>query len=407
MSKLLFCRNNLFHLFPCNILNNKQFCSFLKKNHPLKALSLGFGQFLYVSGIHQRMIGTEVALHYITTFNKERCMMKKILSIATVALFLSAPVFAQEKQEDPGYYGSLTINSDSFFGLTPIAAVGVPLTDNIAITGYAIFWSGIPNSAIGGTGGFGHWTEFGGGVNFSLMDGALNINPQLGILNGTLLSRGGGQAAFNEGMVPNVVVLFEQGGFELELYGGHYIGTKTQTNAKTTPLGVTTHSLVDPDIALLSSVPAGSEALGALQLQAAMFPNKNANYNYTHYWAFPGYQFTDWFSAGGHLEELRFRPTGGGFDEDSTLYSWRGIYLKMKAGKGSLRVAFGDSTATVTSGPSTESLVNAALKGKTVGTTTLTGENAVRAEITSFLTTPRSNGALNGTYYRVTYTQEF
>ncbi|MCC5816220.1 MAG: hypothetical protein JJT78_15820 [Leptospira sp.] len=316
-------------------------------------------------------------------------MMKKILSIATVALFLSAPVFAQDaKEEDPGYYGSITINSDSFFGLTPIAAIGVPIADGIDITGYAIFWSGIGNNAA-----FGHWTEFGGGVNFSLMDGALNINPQLGVLNGNLLSRGGGAAPiFAEGIVPNITVLFEQNGFELEFYYGYYMGTKGDPGAITSNAGSTTFSQVDPDIALLAALPAGSEALGALQLAANKFPNKNAVNNFTHVWLFKGYQITDWLSVGLHYEELQSRASGGIGDAPNVLYTWRGLYATLKAGKGSLRVAAGNSSAQV-DGPDALDILTIAAGGRTAAI--------------DYLNDPAPGSAMNGTYYRVTYTQEF
>lgn len=315
-------------------------------------------------------------------------MMKKLLSIAAVVTFLSAPVFAQDKQEDPGYYGSLTINSDSFFGLTPVAAIGVPIADGIDVTGYAIFWSGIGNNSA-----FGHWTEFGGGVNFSLLDGALNINPQLGILNGNLLSRGGGSAPImGEGIVPNITILFEQSGFELEFYYGYYMGRKGDSGATTSNAGVTTHKQVDPDIALLNSVPGTSQALGVLGLRADMFGNKNSFNNYTHVWVFPGYQLTDWLSLGLHYEELQARPSGGINDENEVLYKWQGAYVTMKAGKGSLRVAAGDSSATVR-GPNGQVLAALA--------------NGTDAQRTAFLAAPRASSAMNGTYYRVTYTQEF
>lgn len=325
-------------------------------------------------------------------------MMKKILTTAIVALLISSPAFAQEKEEDPGYYGSITINSDSFFGLTPIAAVGIPLTDTIDLTGYAIFWSGIGN----GTGSFGHWTEFGGGVNFNLMDGALSINPQLGVLNGSLLSRGAfgsgtGNAMFGEGYVPNIVILFEQGGFELELYGGYYMGARTQTGAKTTPLGVTEHGAVDPAIATISATSEGAAALSQLGLKKEFFPNDNYNLNYTHFWAFPGYQFTDWLSAGAHWEELRVKPTGGQFDYNSTVYSWTGLYVTLKAGKGSLRVAGGMSRTNTSSGPGTAAIVAG-----------LTADQATRDKaVETYLTTATAPGDMAGTYYRVTYTQEF
>lgn len=311
---------------------------------------------------------------------------KLLTFMLLVSLFISM-ASAQDKQQDSGASASLTINSDAFFGLTPIANIGIPLTKDITFTGYAIFWSGIGNNSL-----FGHWTEFGGGANFSLLGGALNINPQIGILNGNLLSRGGGtNPSFNEGVVPNITFLFEKSKFELEFYYGYYVGTKTNLKAKTTPTGVTTFDLVDPNIAFLSLVPEFSEALKGLGLDPSYFPNRNARNNYTHVWLFPGFQFTDWFSAGIHFEELKARPSGGAADRDFVFYKWQGIYLKFKAGKGTLRVAFGDSSAT-TLGPSSLQLAKI-----------LTDEQAAL----EYANTPEASNPMDGTYYRVTYTASF
>lgn len=308
-------------------------------------------------------------------------MKKRISTFMMGLLIFVSPIFAEDKNEDPGYYASLTINSDAFFGLTPIAYVGIPIADGIDLTGYAIFWSGIGNNSL-----FGHWTEFGGGVNFSLLDGALNINPQLGILSGNLLSRGGGpNPSFNEGIVPNITIFFEQAGFELEFYYGYYIGTKTNLNAQTTPLGVTTFDKIDPAIEFISLTPEGSQALASLQLDPAYFPNKNARNNYTHVWIFPGYQITDWLSLGLHYEELKARPSGGSNDRDFVFYKWQGVYAKLKAGAGTLRVSFGNSSAT-TLGPDGLDLLKIAVDPE------------------EYLTTPQSANPMDGTYYRVTYT---
>lgn len=145
-----------------------------------------------------------------------------------VLMLVSFGLMAQEKKDSKlPYTATLTVNSDSFFGLTPMAQVGIPLNDKVSITGYTILWSGIRN---GGAGNFGHWAEFGGGLNFSLMEGALNINPQIGILNGNLLSRGNfgnGNPVFNEGVVPNLTIFFDKNRIEAELYGGYYIGTRS------------------------------------------------------------------------------------------------------------------------------------------------------------------------------------
>lgn len=331
--------------------------------------------------------------------------MKKYL---IVGVFLaSLGLWAQEtKKEEKKYTTSLTINSDSFFGLTPIAAVGIPITNNVELTGYAIFWSGIGNSHA-----FGHWTEFGGGAKIKALDGALVINPQLGILNGTLLSRGnlgtgGGGPMFMEGIVPNVTLFFEKSRFELEFYGGYYLGTRAATGARTTNSGITNHAVIDPDVAAIASTTEGAAILNGAGLRASNFPNRNARNNYTHFWAFPGYQIAEWLSAGLHWEELRFRPSGGDGDYDSTLYSWKGVYATLKAGTGSLRIAFGDSSANETSGITGTQLRNdvAALRS---ASPSLTTEQAISQAVTNWYNADRPNNSMNGTYYRVTYTLSF
>lgn len=350
--------------------------------------------------------GTHFAKYLQNRISIRRNEMKKIFIISLTSIILSFPVLAQEKKTEAKKYStSIAINSDSFFGLTPIATVGVPLTDNIDLTGYAIFWSGIGNSHA-----FGHWTEFGGGVNITALDGALKVNPQLGILNGTLLSRGnlgaGGGPMFMEGIVPNATLFFEKAGFELEFYGGYYLGTRAASGTSTTNSGVSRFAMVDPDVALLASSSEGAAALGSARLQANQFPNRNARNNYTHFWAFPGYKVTEWLSAGVHWEELRFRPSGGDGDYDSTVYSWRGLYTTIKAGSGSLRIAFGDSSSNEPSGITGTQLRNDVSTIRTANSS-LSNEQAVNLALTNWLNANRPNNAMNGTYYRVTYTHQF
>lgn len=319
-------------------------------------------------------------------------MKMRIASLLSVSLFLAGSLFAQEKKETKlPYTATLTINSDSFFGLTPMAQVGIPINDKVSITGYTILWSGIRN---GGAGNFGHWTEFGVGLNFTLLEGALNVNPQIGILNGNLLSRGNfgnGNPVFNEGVVPNITMFYDKDKFEAELYGGYYIGTKSQTNPRTTPGGVTLHGSVDPTVENLAATTEGAAALKSINAVPAMFPNKNATLNYTHFWAFPGYRFTEWLSGGLHWEELRVRPSGGNGDTDATVYKWTGLYVKFRVGSGSLRFSAGDSVANV-AGPTNAQLI---------------GFASNPATFTTYLNTPQQAGDMNGTYYRVTYSQTF
>jgi len=72
-----------------------------------------------------------------------------------------------------------------FFGLYPVGAGNYPLSDKLSFTYYGIMWTSLSN----GAGGFGSWSEFGTGINFSVADAKLGINPQIGVLSGSLLSK--------------------------------------------------------------------------------------------------------------------------------------------------------------------------------------------------------------------------
>jgi hypothetical protein len=134
--------------------------------------------------------------------------------------------------------GSLSFNQDAFFGNYTIANAGVAVNDRVDVTVYSILWhtdffsqNGLGQGA--GIQGTGLWTEFGGGLNFKGLDGAFNLNPQVGVLNGGLLSGGaaagaGGPLAF-EGVVPNVIASYDGALFETEFYMGYYVATRGET----------------------------------------------------------------------------------------------------------------------------------------------------------------------------------
>jgi hypothetical protein len=131
--------------------------------------------------------------------------------------------------------GSLSFNQDAFFGNYTIANAGIAVNDRVDVTFYSILWHTefFSQSTLGQGAevpGTGLWTEFGGGLNFKALDGAFNLNPQIGILNGGLLSGGaaagaGGPLAF-EGIVPNTIASFDGTFFESEFYMGYYVATR-------------------------------------------------------------------------------------------------------------------------------------------------------------------------------------
>lgn len=136
---------------------------------------------------------------------------------------------------DSLFAGTIGLNQDIFFGNYTTVYGGYAITDRMDFTFYSILWNtdlfvAGPGGLFGpgGSDGIGLWTEFGAGVNFKRMGGALNINPQLGILNGMLLSgaRFGNAKAF-EGVVPNITVNYDDTFTEAEFYMGYYLATRS------------------------------------------------------------------------------------------------------------------------------------------------------------------------------------
>jgi len=125
---------------------------------------------------------------------------------------------------DQPFSGSVTLNQDSFFGFYPILNLSYAINDKVALTIYGTFWTN-PAFTPTGTGGTGLWAEVGGGVSFWLLDGALSINPQLGFLNGSLLS-GSSRADAFEGLVTQASVSHASKYLEGQLYGVYYIATE-------------------------------------------------------------------------------------------------------------------------------------------------------------------------------------
>lgn len=131
--------------------------------------------------------------------------------------------------------GSITIGTDTFFGLYPIVAGAYALNEFVDITAYSWVWTSEALSAIPGL-SRGPWTEFGGGLNFKYMGGALNINPQFGVLNGALLSStpsgsfdGGNEPRVFDGVVPTLTINYDDDLLESQFYMGYYAATRGQS----------------------------------------------------------------------------------------------------------------------------------------------------------------------------------
>lgn len=195
-----------------------------------------------------------------------------LLTLLLAVLMLAVNPQQAKAQEESRFSMDVTLNSDIFFGFYPFFAGSYSLSDNTAFTFYGILWSGGNNGAGIGGGPWGNWTEFGVGMDFTVAEG-ININPQIGLLNGSLTS-GLGTPVLGEGIVPNLTIGLDKAFTEGEIYVGYYAGFD--------------HG------------------------------NPSTN-NYLHYWANYGFKISPFFSAGLHLEQLRFtgginQPEGSAYD---------------------------------------------------------------------------------------------
>lgn len=215
------------------------------------------------------------------------------MTAATLAasLLMSVPAMAQQAPEENRASYTISLNQDTFFGFYPMATGSYKANDTIDYTFYGIFWT-TPSFGTGGGGGL--WTEFGGGINFKAFDGKLNINPQIGILNGRLLSAGDFAMAM-EGFVQNITVNLDTDKAEAEFYLGSYLSARK------------------------------GQTLNAETNQLERVPVTN---NFLHWWANGGYRFSKLISAGLHYEFLGFYPRGTGRPPSSDLYRWLGPYVQ-------------------------------------------------------------------------------
>jgi hypothetical protein len=218
--------------------------------------------------------------------------MKRI-GLLIIAMVLSvSSIFAQDEKE---LSLSVGLHQDAFFGFYPVVSGSYGLSEKMDFTFYGIMWGGGLLDAI-----VGQWTEFGVGANFKA--GNLDINPQLGLLSGTLLS-GSGTGSLIDGIVPNLTVGYDDKLFEGEFYGGLYT-------------------------AINNTVPGTSTN------------------NYLHYWVSGGVKLLPFMSLGVHFEDLT--NTGGVNHENvsrdaANVYRWVGPYVQFSdpGGKGAIRFSGG------------------------------------------------------------------
>ena len=187
---------------------------------------------------------------------------------------------------------SVSLNHDAFFGTNPYFGAAYSMDNGTDLTFYGISWGTGTGSA------WGQWTEFGFGVGFEMMDGALYVNPQLGFTFGSLLSSGAAEEGIiGDGIVPNLTANYDANGWEGQLYAGWYAELRDNAGA-----GGSTNE-------------------------------------YIHYWINGGRQFSDYFSVGLHFEELKL--SGGSNVSSLDGYQWLGPYFQVAKGNVGMRFSFG------------------------------------------------------------------
>lgn len=212
-------------------------------------------------------------------------------SVSTDVVITSAAIAAaaQETTSKRDESFSVVLNQDSFFGFYPTFNALIPVNDNMDLSVYGIMWT---TDAFGTGLGSDLWTEFGVGVNFYAMDGALTIKPQIGITNGALLSGGtddGQGGNVFDGIVPNLTINYSDASFEAEYYGGYY---------------------------------------------AAVRNRNERGLDFLHTWINAGAKFTENFSAGAHYEILSLARNGAPGGEAVNIYHWVGPYVQFKLKNG-------------------------------------------------------------------------
>ncbi|MEM1118907.1 MAG: DUF6733 family protein [Bacteroidota bacterium] len=186
---------------------------------------------------------------------------------------------------------SIALNQDNAFGFAPAVYGSFNVKEKFDFTYYGIFWT---NHAYTNEGGDA-WTETGIGLGFTALQEKAYINPSLGFTHGSLLSNSP-SGNFGEGIVPSVVAFYADEKLETELYFGYYKALRDGGNSA----------------------------------------------DFILYWAYPGYIFSDKFSAGLHYEQFYLTRDDSGISENQ--YQWLGAYVKFSAGdKYTFRFSFGDN----------------------------------------------------------------
>lgn len=222
--------------------------------------------------------------------------MKKVIIV--LSLLTSSILFSQEemKEEKKISFAIMPIHN-SVAGYNNVFLGSIELKKNLNLTFYSIFWNN-PN--------FGNlekgsdlFLETGVGLGFTAANGKWYINPTLGFGHGKFLS-GGTETRLAEGIIPNVLTVFNHKRFELEAYIAYYKNIRDEGNARDLLLN----------------------------------------------WIIPGIKVTKNFSMGAFYEQFTQLRTDDNLNEKA-IYQFMGGYMKLSLNNGIwFRFAAGPNLAT-------------------------------------------------------------
>lgn len=137
----------------------------------------------------------------------------KHLYIYALALIVGlSSAFAEDKELPSSL--SVSLSQDPVYGFYPAVYGSIGIGDNTAFTFYGVFWT---QTALGwNQDGANLMVETGVGLNFTMADGAININPQIGLSSGNYQS-GGGRVVVGDNIVPSLGLYYAEGPFAANL----------------------------------------------------------------------------------------------------------------------------------------------------------------------------------------------
>lgn len=211
----------------------------------------------------------------------------KLIYTIFLALFFLVNLRAEEA---PTTTFSVSVGQDPVFGFYPSFNGSISIGENSQFTAYGIFWTA---DALGGNlGGLNLLTEFGAGINFTLMDGALNINPSLGMAHGNYQS-GGGLPVLVDNIVPSLGVYYAKGSFNGSFFAVYWKGLRKE--GKVTPYYDLMEYIIQPSFSISNYVSLG------LYLDHLLTTVDNSNINpsnsvsetsTTYFWVGPSVKLT-------------------------------------------------------------------------------------------------------------------